>query len=76
MSFLPVVALVGRITLMFALMMLVPLGFSLAFQDGAQTAFAAGLGVTLAAGVGMINRIGNNNIRNCQLIVFSHFFNN
>ncbi len=53
MSFLPVVALVGRITLMFALMMAVPLGFSLVYGDGAQTAFAAGLGITLAAGVGM-----------------------
>ena len=53
MSFLPVVALVGRITLMFALMMAVPLGFSLYFDDGAQTAFAAGLGVALSAGIGM-----------------------
>jgi trk system potassium uptake protein TrkH len=53
MGFLPVVALVGRITLMFALMMAVPLGFSLVFNDGAQQAFAAGMGVTLAAGAGM-----------------------
>ena len=53
MGFLPVVALVGRITLMFALMMVVPLGFALVFDDGAQGAFAAGLGVTLAAGAGM-----------------------
>ncbi len=53
MGFLPVVALVGRITLMFALMMSVPLGFSLFFNDGAQQAFAAGMGVTLAAGAGM-----------------------
>jgi trk system potassium uptake protein len=53
MTFLPVVALVGRITLMFALMMLVPLGFSLFHGDGAQQAFAAGLGVTLSAGAGM-----------------------
>lgn len=47
---LAVVALVGRILLMFALMMAVPLGFAIAGQDGAQQAFAAGLAVTLAAG--------------------------
>lgn len=48
-----VVALVGRMVLMFALMMLVPLGFAIGYGDGAADAFIGGLGVTLLAGAAM-----------------------
>jgi len=53
MGLLAVVALVGRILLMFALMMAVPLAFALVGRDGGQAAFTAGLMVTLAAGLAM-----------------------
>ncbi len=50
---LAVVALVGRIVLMFALMMSVPLAFAVAGDDSAQGAFTAGLGITLLCGAAM-----------------------
>jgi trk system potassium uptake protein TrkH len=48
---LAVVALVGRMVLVFALLMGVPLAFSLGFRDGAAPAFIGGIGVTLLAGL-------------------------
>jgi len=50
---LAVVALVGRMVLIFALLMGVPLAFSLGFRDGAAPAFIGGIGVTLLAGLVM-----------------------
>ena len=50
---LAVVALVGRMVLVFALLMGVPLAFSLGFRDGAAPAFIGGIGVTLLAGLVM-----------------------
>ena len=52
MGTLAVVALVGRLVVLFALLQLLPLGFALAGQDGAQAAFATAAALTLAAGVG------------------------
>jgi len=48
---LAVVALVGRIVLMFALMMLVPLAFAIVGDDSAKAAFGAGLGLTALGGL-------------------------
>jgi trk system potassium uptake protein TrkH len=53
MRLLPVVALVGRMVLMFALMLLVPLGFAVVGDDGGQRAFAIALGVTFFSGIAM-----------------------
>jgi trk system potassium uptake protein TrkH len=51
MGILAVVALVGRIVALFALLMLVPLAFALAERDAAREAFVTGTVVTFAAGV-------------------------
>lgn len=48
---LAVIALVGRMVVLFALLMLVPLGFAWFGQDAAQEAFAVGTAVTLSAGL-------------------------
>ena len=50
---LAVIALVGRIVLMFALMMLVPLVFAVVGGDSAQGAFIAGFAITFIAGLAM-----------------------
>jgi trk system potassium uptake protein TrkH len=52
-SFLAVVALVGRMVVIFALMMLVPLAFALAANDPAKPAFIAAIAVTAGVGLGM-----------------------
>ena len=48
---LAVTALVGRMLMLFALLMAVPLAFALAAHDPAEGAFLIAIGVTLAAGV-------------------------
>jgi trk system potassium uptake protein len=53
MSPLAVVALVGRMVVLFALMMLVPLAFALVGGDAGLSAFVIGIGVTLLAGTAM-----------------------
>ena len=53
MGVLPVVALVGRIVAVFALLMLVPMAFALAEHDPAEGAFLVATGVTLLAGLAM-----------------------
>ena len=53
MSPLAVVALVGRMVVLFALMMLVPLAFALVDGDAGRDAFATGTVVTLLVGVAM-----------------------
>ncbi len=50
---LAVIALIGRIVLMFALMMIVPLVFAVVGDDGAQGAFVAGFVITMLSGVAM-----------------------
>ena len=50
MGALAVVALVGRMVLIFSLLMTVPLAFALAGSDPAERAFALGLGLTFLAG--------------------------
>jgi trk system potassium uptake protein TrkH len=50
---LAVVALVGRMVLLFSLLMLVPLGFSLVQHDGAEDAFIGGTVVTAITGLVM-----------------------
>ncbi len=50
---LAVIALIGRIVLMFALMMIVPLLFAVVGDDSAQGAFAAGLVITFLCGAAM-----------------------
>ena len=47
---LAVTALVGRVLMLFALLMAVPLAFALARHDPAELAFLVGIGVTLLAG--------------------------
>jgi trk system potassium uptake protein TrkH len=47
---LAVTALVGRMLMLFALLMAVPLAFSLTQRDPAELAFMVGIGVTLLAG--------------------------
>lgn len=51
MGTLAVVALVGRLVVLFALLQLLPLGFALAGQDGAEGAFTTGCVLTLVAGL-------------------------
>jgi len=53
MGTLAVVALVGRMVALFALLMAVPLAFALAEHDPAEGAFLAAGGITLACGVAM-----------------------
>ena len=53
MGALAVVALIGRMVVLFALLLLVPLAFALAEHDPAEGAFLAAAGITLAAGVAM-----------------------
>jgi trk system potassium uptake protein TrkH len=53
MGTLPVVALVGRMVVLFALLMLVPLAFALVSHDAAERAFLQAALVTLACGVVM-----------------------
>jgi trk system potassium uptake protein len=48
---LAVVALVGRMLVLFALLMAVPLAFALSAHDPAEDAFLVGIGVTAAAGI-------------------------
>ncbi len=51
MGLLPVVALVGRMVLLFALLLLVPLGFAIGRHDAAELAFTQATVVTFASGV-------------------------
>jgi len=51
MGVLAVVALVGRMVLLFSLLTLVPLAFAWIGQDEAQTAFVTAAGVTFSAGL-------------------------
>jgi len=51
MGLLPVVALVGRMVLLFALLLLVPLGFAIGRHDAAEQAFTQATVVTFASGV-------------------------
>jgi trk system potassium uptake protein TrkH len=53
MGTLAVVALVGRIVALFALLMAVPLAFALAEHDPAEDAFLLSTAITIAAGVAM-----------------------
>ncbi|MBL8279592.1 MAG: TrkH family potassium uptake protein [Pelomonas sp.] len=53
MGTLAVVALVGRMTALFALLMGVPLAFALSEHDPAEGAFLKAAGITLACGVAM-----------------------
>jgi trk system potassium uptake protein len=53
MGVLPVVALVGRMVVLFALLMGVPLAFALSEHDPAEEAFVIAAAVTLATGVSM-----------------------
>ena len=53
MGLLPVVALIGRMVVLFALLTLVPLAFSWFNRDGAQSAFITATLVTFAAGAAM-----------------------
>jgi trk system potassium uptake protein TrkH len=50
---LAVTALVGRVLVLFSLLMAVPLGIALAAHDPAENAFLISIGVTFAAGVGL-----------------------
>ncbi|MBN8491822.1 MAG: TrkH family potassium uptake protein [Burkholderiales bacterium] len=50
---LAVTALIGRVLMLFALVMAVPLAFALAQHDPAEFAFLVGIGVTFAAGGGL-----------------------
>ena len=47
---LAVTALIGRVLMLFALLMVVPLAFALTQRDPAELAFVTGIGVTLLAG--------------------------
>ncbi|MBE0550609.1 MAG: TrkH family potassium uptake protein [Rubrivivax sp.] len=53
MGLLPVVALVGRMVVLFGLLMGVPLAFTLAKHDAAEDAFLLAAGITLACGLGL-----------------------
>jgi trk system potassium uptake protein TrkH len=53
MTVLAVVALLGRMVVLFALLMGVPLAFALAEHDPAERAFLLSAGITLACGVAM-----------------------
>jgi trk system potassium uptake protein len=48
-----VTALIGRVLMLFSLVMAVPLAFALAQHDPAENAFLVGIGVTFAAGGGL-----------------------
>ena len=50
---LAVTALVGRVLVLFSLLMAVPLAFALSEHDPAEKAFLISIGVTFAAGVGL-----------------------
>jgi trk system potassium uptake protein len=50
---LAVTALIGRVLMLFSLVMGVPLAFALAQRDPAELAFLTGIGVTLLAGGGL-----------------------
>ena len=50
---LAVTALIGRVLMLFSLVMAVPLAFALAQHDPAESAFLVGIGVTFAAGGGL-----------------------
>ncbi|MFN0184228.1 MAG: TrkH family potassium uptake protein [Aquabacterium sp.] len=52
-ALLPVIGLVGRLVVLFALMMLVPLAFAFGGRDGGEAAFTAGIAITLAGGLAM-----------------------
>ncbi len=51
MNLLPVVALVGRMVVLFALLMAVPLAFAVGQHDAAERAFLLAMAVTLGAGL-------------------------
>ena len=51
MGFLPVAALVGRMVLLFALLLLVPLAFALVGDDGAKPAFVTAAAATAICGL-------------------------
>jgi len=53
MGLLPVVALVGRMVLLFALLLLVPLAFAVGGHDDAQQAFTKAIAVTALSGLSM-----------------------
>ena len=53
MGLLPVVALVGRLVVVFALMMCVPLAFTLTRHDAAEDAFVLATGITFACGLAL-----------------------
>ena len=53
MGTLAVLALVGRMVVLFALLMLVPLAFAWGQHDAAESAFLRAIGITLAVGLGM-----------------------
>jgi trk system potassium uptake protein TrkH len=53
MGVLAVVALLGRMVVLFALLMGVPLAFALVEHDPAEGAFLTAAGITLASGIGM-----------------------
>ena len=53
MGTLAVLALVGRMVVLFALLMLVPLAFAWGQHDAAESAFIRAIGITLAVGLGM-----------------------
>jgi trk system potassium uptake protein TrkH len=53
MNALAVVGIVGRIAIVFALLMAVPMGFSIVQGDGAEEAFEKGAGLTALAGLVM-----------------------
>jgi len=48
-----VVALIGRLVILFGLLMTVPLAFAIGRHDAAEQAFVVAIGITLAAGVAM-----------------------
>lgn len=53
MGALAVIALVGRMVVLFALLLLVPLGFALSRHDAGETAFIQAIGITLGCGLAM-----------------------
>jgi trk system potassium uptake protein len=53
MGALAVIALVGRMVVLFALLMAVPLAFALFEHDAAEQPFLQAMGITLAAGAGL-----------------------
>ncbi len=57
MGFLAVIALVGRMAMLFALLMAVPLGFAVADHDSAEEPFLIAMAVT--AGTGLVMSLAN-----------------